>query len=302
MQQEPRAYRGRFAPSPTGPLHIGSLVAAVGSFLDARANNGEWLVRIEDLDSPRQEPGADSLILKTLEDCGLYWDGQVMYQRTRRSDYHAAASLLMERNQAYPCTCSRREIADSGILGLEGPRYPGICRPGVRNNTRKPAIRLRVPEGCSIVFTDRLQGRISQHLDAQVGDFIIYRADGHAAYQLAVVLDDAYQGITHVVRGADLLISTPRQLYLQQLLGLLQPIYMHLPVALDAHGEKISKQTGASPVDTKAPGRELYRALRFLGQLPPPQLHAAPPAELLAWAVSHWQPENIGTFASQKII
>ena len=302
IKQKPNIYRGRFAPSPTGPLHIGSLITAVGSFLDARSNGGEWLVRMEDLDAQRQEPGADSVILKTLERCGLYWDGIILYQHMRSRQYQAAARLLMEKNHAYPCACSRREVADSGVMGLEGPRYPGTCRQGGGYRKKeKYAIRLRIPQNCSIEFSDRLQGRILQELDTQIGDFIIYRADGHAAYQLAAVLDDAYQNITHVVRGADLLISTPRQLYLQRLLGLPQPIYMHLPVALDKDGEKISKQTGAVQVDANAPGKEIHRALWFLGQTPPWQLHGAPPAELLAWAVSHWRVENIDAVSGRKI-
>src|SRR5262249_25455656 len=196
-------YRGRFAPSPTGPLHFGALVAAVGSCLEARSRGGEWLVRIDDLDPPRVAPGAADDILRTLEACGMEWDGIVAYQSARHGAYHSAVHRLRRQNLVYPCVCSRREIADSALPGPEGYVYPGTCRPGLRE--MRPARSLRViTEGATIAFDDQLQGRISQDLERESGDFVLYRADGVYAYQLAAAIDDAEQGITDVVRGADL--------------------------------------------------------------------------------------------------
>ena len=283
-------YRGRFAPSPTGPLHFGSLATALGSYLDARAHGGEWLLRIEDLDPPREQPGAADAIMRALETHGLHWDGPVLYQHTRLDAYQAAVEYLLGKNMAYPCTCSRREIADSGMHGLEGPVYPGTCRNRLHNDMQTPGIRLRVPLDETLSFHDVLQGSVNQHLAKDIGDFIVRRADGHFAYQLAVVLDDAFQDINHVVRGADLLISTPRQIYLQHLFGLTPCLYMHLPVALDRNGAKISKQAQAAQPDGKSPSKDLFRSLQFLGQSPPADLQTASPHELLYWAVAHWQP------------
>ncbi|HXF67505.1 MAG TPA: tRNA glutamyl-Q(34) synthetase GluQRS [Burkholderiales bacterium] len=280
-------YRGRFAPSPTGPLHFGSLVAALGSFLEARSRGGQWLLRIEDLDAPRVAPGAAADILSTLAACGLEWDGAVAFQSARREAYHAALHRLREQGLLYPCACSRREVADSAFDGPQGPVYPGTCRAGARNGLRARSLRL-VTRGTRVAFQDALQGAVAQDLEREVGDFVLYRAHGGFAYQLAVVVDDAAQGVTDVVRGADLLASTPRQIYLQRLLGLPQPRYAHLPVAVNARGEKLSKQTLAAPVPAARPAPALVAALAFLGQRPPAALARAPVGEIRAWALANW--------------
>jgi glutamyl-Q tRNA(Asp) synthetase len=288
VSDSPSEYTGRFAPSPTGPLHFGSLIAALGSYLDARANRGRWLLRMEDLDPPREQPGAADSILRTLEIFGLEWDGPVLYQHTRLDAYQTAIDELLKTGTAFPCACTRSEIADSGLIGLEGPVYPGTCRDGLGDRPAR-AIRVRVNPG-PVNFEDTLQGGCSQNLEQEIGDFVIRRADGYFAYQLAVVTDDAFQGISHVVRGADLLLSTPRQIHLQNLLSLPIPIYTHLPVAVDAHGQKLSKQTGAGPIQTTDPASTLFEALGFLSQTPPAELKNSPVRELLDWAISHWQP------------
>jgi glutamyl-Q tRNA(Asp) synthetase len=284
----PRRYRGRFAPSPTGPLHFGSLVAAVGGWAEARASAGEWLVRMEDLDPPREVPGAAAAILGTLESLGLEWDGPVVYQSTRAEAYRAALDGLQRKGVLFPCACTRKEIADSGVTALDGNLvYPGTCRRGLPPGRPARATRVRV-EVDLVDFDDGLQGRVRQDLAREVGDFILVRADGLFAYQLAVVVDDAAQGVTDVVRGADLLDSTPRQLFLQRLLGLPTPRYLHLPVAIDARGEKLSKQTLAAPIDGSRPAAALAAALRFLGQSPPAGLERASGRTVLEWAAAHW--------------
>lgn len=274
-----RTYRGRFAPSPTGPLHFGSLVAALASYLDARSREGIWLVRMEDIDFPRNVPGAASDILSTLEACGLHWDGSVLYQSTRIEAYRAALRDLIGRGHAYPCACSRRE---------SGAVYSGRCRNGLAPGQEPRAWRLRVP-GEAVEFQDRARGVYRQDLEREVGDFVLHRADGLFAYQLAVVVDDGFQEIGHVVRGADLLTSTPRQIYLQRVLGLPQPAYLHVPVAVNAAGEKLSKQTLAPRT---GPG-DMAAALAFLGHAPPEELRAAPPGELLQWATGAWNADHI---------
>ncbi len=245
------SYRGRFAPSPTGPLHLGSLVAAMASYLDARAHQGRWLVRIEDLDFDRNVKGADSAILHTLQRCGMVSDEDVVWQSARTQHYDAALQQL--GSLVFPCGCSRKEIADSRLrAGLQDQQiYPGTCRHGLTSNKPARSYRLRVPEGEDAVFSfdDRLLGKQSQNLATEVGDFVLKRADGFWAYQLAVVVDDALQGITHIVRGSDLLDSTARQIYLQKLLAVSTPSYLHLPVVLSDSGEKLSKQTGAIGFD-----------------------------------------------------
>jgi glutamyl-Q tRNA(Asp) synthetase len=278
--------RGRFAPSPSGPLHFGSLVAALGSCLEARSRQGEWLLRMEDLDPPREEPGAADTILRTLEAFGFAWDGEVLYQSRRQEAYHAAAEELIARGEAYPCACSRREVAAAGLKGIDGPRYPGTCRNGIRNGRTARAVRVRVDDD-PLRLHDRICGEISQHLARDSGDFIIRRADGLFAYQLAVVVDDAFQGITDVVRGSDLLSSTPRQIHLQRLLSLPSPAYAHLPLALGSDGKKLSKQSHARPVPDNGPLASLTAALQFLNQPLPPE----PPVSLQAfweWAIAHW--------------
>lgn len=283
-------YRGRFAPSPTGALHFGSLVAAVGSYLDAKHYQGQWLVRIEDLDTPRNVAGAADAILRTLEAYGLHWDGEAVYQSQRISLYEAALEQLKAQQACYPCVCSRKTIAaQQGELV-----YAGTCRNGILSPTNKPAAwRLRVND-TPIHFTDRLQGDISQHLATKVGDFVIKRADGVFAYQLAVVVDDAAQGINHVVRGADLLTSTPRQIFLQQQLGLPTPCYLHLPLVVNAQGEKLSKQTLAQPIGTQATVSTLYAALCFLGLSPPAELQHDRLIPLMNWAIGHWRVPQSG--------
>lgn len=242
-------YRGRFAPSPTGPLHFGSLVAAVGSWMDARVHGGKWLVRIEDIDEPRTVPGADTLILRTLEAYGLEWDEEVVWQ-THRHDLYASA-LASLSNSCFPCGCARKDVGDY---------YPGTCRNGLPPGKVPRTIRLRTPDE-PVSFQDRRLGSFSE----SISDFVLRRADGLYAYQLVVVIDDAVQGITDVVRGADLLDSTARQVFLQQKLGVPTPRYLHLPLALNDAGEKLSKQTHAPPIDPTGDARLLVQALRFVG-------------------------------------
>lgn len=287
-------YRGRFAPSPTGPLHFGSLIAALASYLDARAAGGEWLLRIEDVDTPRNVPGADRDILHTLAAFGFEWDREVVWQSRREDCYAAALARLVADDWAYPCGCSRREIELAGAARAVdgGAVYPGTCRNGLAAGRSPRAWRLRVPQA-PVGFADRVQGRLAQCLATDVGDFVLRRADGPYAYQLAVVVDDALQGVTDVVRGADLIDSTPRQIWLQRCLGAPLPRYLHLPVATNAAGEKWSKQTRAPALDGRSPAPALVRALRFLGQPLPPDGDRLPPAELLQWAVVHWSPAAI---------
>lgn len=282
------AYRGRFAPSPTGPLHFGSLVAAVGSWADARARGGAWLMRMEDLDPPREAPDAADDILRTLEALGLEWDGPVMRQGERSAAYRAALDRLRGVGVLFACACTRREIADSALSGGDGALvYPGTCREGLPPGRAARAERVRVGDA-GIEVDDALQGRVRQDLARAVGDFVLARADGLFAYQLAVVVDDAAQGITDVVRGADLLDSTPRQVFLQHLLGLPAPRYLHLPVATGVAGEKLSKQTGAPAVDRSQPARALVAALRFLGQPVPEALARGSAGTVLEWAAANW--------------
>jgi glutamyl-Q tRNA(Asp) synthetase len=282
-------YRGRFAPSPTGPLHFGSLVAALASYCDARAVGGEWLLRIEDVDEPRRRVGAEAQILAALERYGFAWDGGIARQSDRASGYEEALARLREAGLAYECACTRREL-DAAPLGASGERiYPGTCRNGVppaRAGRRQRAWRVRVA-GNVVTCRDRLQGAQKQVLARDVGDFVVKRADGLFAYQLAVVVDDAEQGITDVVRGADLLSSTPRQVLLQKLLGLPTPAYLHVPVAINASGEKLSKQTRAAALPD-APLPTLLAAWRFLGQ-EPPACTPANVAEFWRWAHASWK-------------
>jgi glutamyl-Q tRNA(Asp) synthetase len=285
-------YRGRFAPSPTGMLHFGSLVAAVGSYLDARHHQGEWQLRIEDLDPPREVPGAADGILRALEAFGLTWDGPVSYQSRCRDRYEAALERLDELGFLYGCACTRKEIPDSGIPGGGGAVYPGTCRGGLPPGRTARSLRVRVDDGV-IGVQDRLQGRTRQSLRELAGDFIVRRADGLIAYQLAVVVDDGAQQITHIVRGADLLDSTPRQIYLQRLLGLPTPDYLHLPVAVNGAGEKLAKQTRARKVCPEHAGRILKDVLRFLHQALPESADDATPEELRLWAIAHWDVQSL---------
>ena len=281
------AYRGRFAPSPTGPLHFGSLVAAVASYCEARSHGGQWLLRIEDVDVTRSVPGAADQLLRTLEQLGFEWEGEVMVQSRRTAAYQAALVRLQQLGRVYPCACSRREIADSA-LNFDGERvYPGTCSNGMPPGRSGRALRLRVGDAM-IKFDDAVQGPFQSDLARDVGDFVLRRADGLIAYQLAVVVDDAEQGITHVVRGADLLGSTARQILLQQLLGTITPAYAHVPVATSSAGEKLSKQTLAPAVEPAQGVADLVRALRFLGQPVPVELLRATPTAIWDWAGAHW--------------
>lgn len=285
-------YIGRFAPSPTGPLHAGSLVAAVASWLDARAANGRWLVRMEDLDRPRCESGAADTILRQLDAYGLYRDGPVLYQSQRDDAYAAALDALKARGAVYPCACTRRQLAQAPRNHEGEIVYPGTCRNGLPAGAIARAWRVRVPES-SIRFHDRVHGDLEQNLARDVGDFIVKRADGLFAYQLAVVVDDTFQGITHVVRGADLLWNTPRQRLLQVLLGLPAPAYAHVPLVVNAAGQKLSKQTRAPALPETGRGAVLAHALAALGLILPAELVGAGPDELLAWASAHWRIERV---------
>ena len=273
-------YIGRFAPTPSGHLHFGSLVAALASYLDARSVGGRWLVRMEDLDPPREEPGAQAAILKALEGYGFEWDGEMVRQSDRHDAYAEVLNRLFNHGLAYACTCSRKQLEPyHGI-------YPGFCR-NAGHDTKDAAIRLRVPE-LEYHFIDRVQGEYRQHLGREVGDFVIRRRDGLYAYQLAVVLDDAWQGITDIVRGADLLDSTPRQLYLQELLGLPQPRYLHIPLITQPDGHKLGKSYRSPPLIEDQATPLLLRALRALGQKPGAELAYASPREVLNWGIAHW--------------
>ena len=279
------SYVGRFAPTPSGFLHFGSLVAALASWLDARAGGGRWLLRMEDIDPPREAPGARDAILQTLERYALHWDGEVVYQSQRHGAYAEVVERLFSQGLAYACTCSRKQL--EGFNGI----YPGFCRNAGHARTGA-AIRLRVPE-LNYRFTDRVQGHFEQHLGREVGDFIIQRRDGLYAYQLAVVLDDAWQGVTDIVRGADLLDNTPRQLYLQELLGFSQPRYLHIPLIIQPDGHKLGKSYRSPPLAHDQATPLLLRALRALGQETSPELRGATPAQVLAVARERWRPEAI---------
>lgn len=273
-----RRYRGRFAPSPSGPLHLGSLLAAVASWADARAAQGVWLVRMEDLDPAREQAGADRLILALLDDVGLRSDEPVLYQSTRQHAYAEALGRLLQAGLAFECRCSRSDLMDSGGI------HRGACVGSGRIAKRPPAIRLRVPD-IDIDIDDRIQGHYTQNLLREVGDFVLRRADGLFAYQLAVVVDDAFQGITDVVRGSDLLDSTPRQVYLQRCLGLPCPRYAHVPVLVGADGQKLSKQNLAPAVSVDQVADLLPTVAQLLGQAAVPPMSI--PAQLAAIA-RHW--------------
>ena len=293
-------YRGRFAPSPTGPLHFGSLVAAVASYCEARVHGGAWLVRMEDLDVTRTEPGAADEILRTLDGLGFAWEGEVMVQSERTMIYAEALARLQVLGCVFPCACSRKEIADSS-LNIEGERvYPGTCRNGLAPGREARALRLRV--GAEVIaFEDAVQGPVRHHLARVIGDFVLRRADGLFAYQLAVVVDDAAQGITDVVRGADLLGSTSRQILLQRLLGLTTPRYVHVLVAVNAAGEKLSKQTLAPAIISAQGAKQLVHALRFLGQPAPEALRRSSPGEVWSWAFAHWDLASVPRQRSMEV-
>ena len=290
---------GRFAPSPTGPLHFGSLVSALASYLDIKKRRGQWLVRVEDIDPPREVPGASATILQQLDAHGLHWDGDVLYQSERLPDYLAALKQLAHKDLTYYCTCNRQRMQTLGGI------YDGHCR-DLQLADKDSAIRLNVgdTDRGHQQFTDLIMGDYQQSLRTEVGDFALRRRDGLFSYQLAVVVDDHYQGITHIVRGSDLLDSTPRQLYLQQCLGYQRPEYMHLPVVLNTDGQKLSKQNHAAAL---APGNEahnLYTALVWLQQQPPAELAYLSVSEILGWGITNWAiskiPSTMGMSAPDR--
>lgn len=287
--------RGRFAPSPSGPLHFGSLVAALGSYLHCKQRSGLWLLRMEDIDPPREQAGAADAIMRSLEAHGLEWEGSVLYQSQRLDAYRAAIEQLQQQDKIYYCRCSRSQLrsadTEAQTAGTQGPRYPGRCRDR-KHGPSNASLRVRTHDQ-ALGFTDLRLGSIQQRLESELGDFVLQRRDGLYAYQLAVVVDDAYQGITEVVRGDDLLDSTVRQIYLQQCLGLVTPSYLHLPIALNSRGMKLSKQTGATALDNHKPVANLYAALEFLGQQPPAELARESLTNLLGWAQSNWSVPRI---------
>lgn len=289
-----KIYRGRFAPSPTGPLHFGSLITAVGSYLQAKHMHGEWLLRIDNIDPPREQKGATDDILKTLESFGFEWDTDVLYQNNRLQRYQEAVDALVKQHLAYPCSCSKRSILkETGQTDGEIV-YPGLCRNGSllklenSNGVHNYSIRLRCNRE-AIRFNDLLQGKQSINIEKQKGDFVIQRRDRHFSYHLASGIDDAEQGITEVVRGADLLNCTPCQIHVQQMLGLSSPQYCHLPIALNDEGQKLSKQSHAKAITAENSVVLLYEALKFLGQIPPLELIKASQEELWNWAKTHWR-------------
>ncbi len=270
-------YRGRFAPSPTGDLHFGSLIAAVASFLEARQKNGQWLVRIEDIDPPREVEGSADRILSELQRLGMTPDEEVLYQSTRTSEYRKAIDELLDQGHAYWCGCSRSDLPESGI-------YPGTCRQGIERGRKPRSVRLRTDHAV-INFDDQIQGPVTSNVEKESGDFVILRADGLPAYQLAVVVDDSFQQISDIVRGADLMDSTARQVFLQKQLGLGQPSYAHLPVVMGDHGKKLSKRLDSDPISRLAPADAIRQALQVLGQQPP---DSGDLDFLWAWALAEW--------------
>jgi glutamyl-Q tRNA(Asp) synthetase len=285
-------YRGRFAPSPTGPLHFGSLIAAVASYLQAKQHRGTWLVRIEDIDPTREQPEATAQILRALEIHGFEFDAP-LYQSSRLDVYDAVIDDLLARDLAYPCSCSRKELRKHAAAGFVGHIYPGTCRNGA-NTAVRPAVSVRVrTDNTEIGFTDQLQGTQRCRPESEIGDFLIRRGDGLVAYQLAVVVDDAAQDITEIVRGTDLLEPTFMQIWLRQLLDYPEPAYFHFPVATDADGRKLSKQTGAPELDLSSPQANLYDALKFLEQNPDKSLKSMSLKDFWKHAITNWDPRRL---------
>ena len=287
--RDPVPYIGRFAPSPTGPLHFGSLVAAVASYLQARSQDGRWLLRIEDIDPPREQSGASDEIIEALQRYGFEWDGDVIFQSTNRAAHETALKSLIEQGLAYRCRCSRRDLenAPRGALGIV---YPGFCRNGC--DAGDAAIRLRTNDAV-VAFEDALQGRVAQRLESESGDFVVRRRDGLIAYHLAVVVDDEIQGVTEVVRGIDLIDSTPRQIFLQNLLGYRSPDYAHIPVIIHPNGDKLSKLTGAPGIPFDSVSKTLCAAFHALRLKPPAALSTAGLSDLWIWARNAWQMEKL---------
>ncbi|HUQ09988.1 MAG TPA: tRNA glutamyl-Q(34) synthetase GluQRS [Steroidobacteraceae bacterium] len=288
MGREPLRNTGRFAPSPTGPLHLGSLLAAMGSYLDARATGGRWLVRIEDLDTPRVIPGCADEQLRMLERFGFEWDGEILHQSARREAYRDAIARLGAMGRTFRCSCSRKDLAGAALTGDEAQGYPGTCRDGP-TRPGPTSLRFRVA-AAPIHFDDLYLGRRTFE---RVGDVVIERRDGLATYQLAVVVDDAHQSVTRVVRGADLLASTPWQIELQQALHLPRPIYGHLPLVTEPDGAKLSKSRRSLPLDLTAVAEALTLTLTHLYQDPPPELARASVKDVWNWAFAHWNPQAL---------
>lgn len=287
-------YIGRFAPSPTGPLHFGSLLAGLASYLDARSQDGIWSMRMEDLDPPREPPGTADLILNQLLELGLEWDGPVLYQSTRLDEYQRVMDQLQERELCFFCDCTRPRIRSLGSV------YDGHCRERGLKSSIETAIRLKVDDS-AISFTDAVQGIYSQNLINEVGDFVIQRKDGLFAYQLAVVVDDAYQDITHIVRGYDLLDSTPRQIHIQRLMGYSTPNYAHIPIIVNEQGQKLSKQHFAESIDTANAAAQIFSALQFLNQNPPQTLKRDSCKSILEWAISSWDIQAVPKLANMPL-
>jgi glutamyl-Q tRNA(Asp) synthetase len=296
-----RTYRGRFAPSPTGPLHFGSLVTAIASYLQARAKNGEWLIRIEDIDPPRELAGADQEILQTLDAHGFEWDEEPMWQSTRLEAYEQALKGLHDQNLAYICHCTRKGLSATAQRGPLGLIYPGTCKQRQHPYSTERATRIRT-DGALIRFHDQLQGNVELNLEQDVGDFLLRRGDGLIAYHAAATVDDEFQGITEVVRGHDLCLSSPCHIHLQKLLGYNSPNYMHLPVAVNTDGQKLSKQSYATPLASHDAAANLVRGLSFLEQKPPTDLESAPIGEIWCWATENWSPAPLKGLSSKPEI
>lgn len=285
-------YKGRFAPTPSGPAHLGTLFAALASYLQARSMQGEWHVRIDDIDPPREVPGAADSILATLENFCLDWDGPVVYQSQRRDAYEEALQQLEHQGDSFECSCSRKLISEQARIGPNGMIYPGTCRQGVTDDSRPRSVRLATHDH-NITVEDRLQGSYSLHMQADVGDFVIRRADGLIAYHLATVVDDALDAFTEIVRGKDQLSLTPMHIDLQRRLGLPTPDYAHLPLITNSQGVKLGKSTCATPVDN-LPAKEVWRTLLEGLQLEPEEALLEEAAEtILEWAINHWQLDRV---------
>ncbi len=284
---------GRFAPTPSGPLHFGSLVAALASYAHARARGGRWLLRIEDVDTPRVVAGAADSILRDLEAFGYEWDGTVSYQSQRFDYYREFLEQLRRQGDCYACECSRRSLREQGVRsGPLGQIYPGNCR-SKKLGAKNRSVRLNTADAGTIGFTDAVYGEFEMDLPTEVGDFVLRRVDDIYAYHLAVVVDDELQGVDEIVRGADLLENTCLHRFLQQRLGFRQPDYLHVPLVNNAQGVKLSKQTGAQAIDPGNAAQLSFAALSHLGPQPDPALKSAPPTEILAWAIDHWNPAAI---------
>ena len=281
-QSNCNCYRGRFAPTPSGPLHFGSIITALGSYLDAKSKKGTWLVRIDDIDQSRNKLGADKIILEQLEQLGLIWDEPIVYQSQRIDLYEIAFKKLEKLKCIFSCDCSRKEI--KGII------YPGTCRDKIHTLNSNQSIRIKT-NNIPISIFDRLQGYYSQSIDSEIGDFIIKRADGYFAYHLVAAVDDGEQNITHIVRGFDLLDSTPRQIFLQKKLKYITPTYLHLPIVIDNKGKKISKADKITKSVVSNPRRSLVNALKFLGQSPPTGIIDSDTKTILDWAIDNWSIE-----------